>query len=65
MSGMSLADICGSGVRNFGLIGVALAVAYSLPRVQPVSREFGETAITRCAAEFERDEDEQASGLSR
>ena len=43
--GMMLAALRGPGVIVFGLIGVTLAVAYSLPRAQLVARGLGETAI--------------------
>lgn len=43
--GIVLADLRGTGVIVFGLIGVALALAYSLPRAQLVARGLGEMAI--------------------
>ena len=43
--GAVLATLRGPGVIVFGLIGVALAVSYSLPRIQLVARGLGETAI--------------------
>lgn len=43
--GVMLAALRGPGVVVFGLIGVALAVTYSLPRVQLAARGLGETAI--------------------
>ena len=43
--GILLADLRGPGVILFGLIGVVLAVAYSLPRAQLVARGLGETVI--------------------
>ena len=43
--GIVLADLRGAGVIVFGLIGVALAIAYSLPRAQLAARGLGETAI--------------------
>ena len=43
--GIVLADLRGAGVIIFGLIGVALAIAYSLPRAQLAARGLGELAI--------------------
>lgn len=43
--GVMLADLRGPGVIVFGLIGIALALAYSLPRAQLAARSLGETAI--------------------
>ncbi len=43
--GLVLARLRGPGVIVFGLVGIALALAYSLPRAQLSARSLGETAI--------------------
>jgi 1,4-dihydroxy-2-naphthoate polyprenyltransferase len=43
--GLALIGLRGPGVLVFGLIGVALGICYSLPRVQLVARGVGEAAI--------------------
>jgi 1,4-dihydroxy-2-naphthoate octaprenyltransferase len=43
--GLTLVELRGPGVLVFGLIGVALGVSYSLPRVQLAARGLGEAAI--------------------
>lgn len=43
--GLALIELRGPAVLVFGLIGVALGVSYSLPRVQLAARGVGESAI--------------------
>ena len=43
--GIALIELRGAGILVFGLIGVALGVSYSLPRIQLAARGIGEAAI--------------------
>ena len=43
--GLALVELRGPGVLAFGLVGVALGLAYSLPRIQLVARGLGEATI--------------------
>ena len=43
--GLALSELRGPGVLVFGLIGVALGLSYSLPRIQLAARGLGEASI--------------------